>query len=328
MHAVGIAQLTTMDLYGSDLRLSDIGLADDQLDREYPLDMLDQHITSSNPYHSAAVVSSSSGSHHSDAMTNETHLDLMDFPLAAPLDNNWLDTFLDDSVFHDAFISDTFQPQHVKSEHSYSMSNGCTISSHHLSDVVVTFDVKLEADKDMETEFFGAAIDPDLTLLTNHAHADLDDLTTDIVTTDSDESKPSTFDDQQQEVTYEMSNGVDCLEDVNEEEDEMIECIKVEPQDAEDCLSDATYTTVDSDVYNLVSLPPTPPSSSSSSSSSDSEAGGLTPTRSNPPSPHNSPYTRQTVSIRHSQNLWTATIQQQPTFSNPVGIALLFGLIL
>jgi len=167
----------------------------------------------------------------------------------------------------------------------------------------------------METEFFGAAIDPDLTLL-NDAQTDLDELTTDVITPDCDDSKHTSYDDHQQEVTYEMSNGVDCLEGVNaEEQDEMIECIKIEPQDSEDCLSDATYTTVDSDVYNLISLPPTPPSSSSSSS--DSEAGGLTPTRSNPPSPHNSPYTRQ-VSIRHSQNLWTATIQQQPNFSNPI----------
>ena len=42
-----------MDLYGSDLRLSDIGLGEDQVESEYPLDMLEHHLGS--PYSNLAM---------------------------------------------------------------------------------------------------------------------------------------------------------------------------------------------------------------------------------------------------------------------------------
>jgi len=76
---------------------------------------------------------------------------LVDFNLPNPLDsdhNNWLDTFLGDTVFQDSLISDDdpFQPQHVKSEHSYSMSNG-TDNNPLDFPLDLSFEVKLETEK-------------------------------------------------------------------------------------------------------------------------------------------------------------------------------------
>ena len=39
------------------------------------------------------------------------------------VDSEWLDNFLDDPVLNDCMMSDALQPVHVKSEHSYSLTN-------------------------------------------------------------------------------------------------------------------------------------------------------------------------------------------------------------
>lgn len=277
-----------MDLYGSDLKLSDIGLGDDRND--YTLNILDHQATDNFSINCNILASEYDTVMSSAAARN----DLIDMHMDSS--NNWLDSFLDDDqVFHDPLIADTnpFQPGRVKSEHSYSLANGEVLN------LSTDYQVKVEVNDEKD---FYAAIDPDLTFVTEttqqvHQHCD-------------DSQLQQQAEDEEEELFVDSVTSSVELENV--EQEEMIDCVKVEPSD-DTVYSDTTYSaSLDSDVYSsLVSLPPTPPHSNTSSS--DSEAGGLTPTRSSPPSPISTPYTRQ-VSIRHSHGLWTATIQQ-PAFS-------------
>ena len=43
-----------------------------------------------------------------------------------PMDQDWLDSFLEDPVLNDRMITDALQPPHIQSEHSYSLSNSET----------------------------------------------------------------------------------------------------------------------------------------------------------------------------------------------------------
>lgn len=255
-----------MDIYGSDRKLSELG------DRDLGLhDFLDHDL-------------------FSIAHGSATH-GFMDFSLDGSSDvNNWLNSYFDP-----VFVSDLMdEPQHVKSEHSYSLSKGCL-------PLDLTFEVKIEMDKDSDNDLLGT-IHPNSTKSLSY-----NDQPSCLYFSSCKAKSNSDSYGVNQMIEY--SN--DRSNEREEEEEALLEVydIKSEPFDVNECEIDPKPNSL----YDINDLPLTPPISSPSSSDSE---GSQSPIESSP----SSPQPKHDLPLRQTQHLqWTSTLAQ-PTcfFTNPI----------
>lgn len=315
-----------MDSFGSDRKLSELGDIDFQDFLDDQSDMLGRPATLSRP------------------QNDVTNSEYVNFKVdGAVVDSGWLDNFLDDrstpvSDYGDVLSAvpiDAIQPQHVKSEHSYSLANG-TNNSH--ADVI-NFAIKMEPDDiDMETGLF-QLIDPDLALLSESDASTTSGQDDDNGTLSSPDVATAPFSPTSFGSVFAAAGGasmaVESADDVEVEAmltGQVAPCIKTEPFElcvqatgVDDCGPYTTLQTGYLDVSDILDLPPTPPSSSSCSS--DSEAGESSPRRrSSPSSPtHCPPYhTRaaQQLAFQSSTTLhWSnpsSSPSPQPLFTSPI----------
>jgi cyclic AMP-responsive element-binding protein 3 len=330
-----------MDSFGSDRKLSELGDLDLQ-------DFLDQ--------------SDLFGQHH-QPITSRQHIgssvnnDFASFKVdGAMIENGWLDNLLyeqtptstsgsvnayNDDIVLNTDIDSMRQPQHVKSEHSYSLANGTTTGA--VGQDILSFNIKMEPDEmDMDAGLFGL-INPDLTIICNESDASTSSAmdehcgVSDCVGAEELHAATVTSTSAGCGPMRSVFSGVCSASDDDDSEIDLLTDpdVKTEPIDlcavaGHDDEDEYSFSTIESnflDVNNMLDLPPTPPSSSTCSS--DSEAGELSPRRSAPSSPlHVPPYhTRtqlsfQSVSSSSTQHsLWTSSSSSnspQPLFTSPI----------